>query len=78
MVAESFRSGDMVSVDGFVSVWADDLSSSCDSMMKGEVAVVLRDEDGYGWVVTMSPRGYVGLVHQSNLRWLYRSEEVVL
>jgi hypothetical protein len=43
---------------------------------RGEVGMVLDAEDDYGWVVVMSPRGIVGLIHCSNLRRLYDVEVV--
>lgn len=70
-VIDRFKTGEMVYVRGFVSIWTEDLSNSCDSMTKGELAIVVADEDDYGWVCTLTPRGAIGLIHQSNLNRIY-------
>lgn len=66
----TFEAGQFICVRGFVSIWTGDLGNSCDSMVEGEIATVVDDEDEYGWVTVLSPRGSIGLIHSSNLKKL--------
>ena len=68
--------GELVCVMNSISLWTADLSEACDTMIQGEVGMVLDIEDDYGWIVVMSPRGIVGLIHCSNLKRLYDMEVV--
>lgn len=63
-----FETGELVVAQGFVSVWVDDLSNACDSMKGSEVGIVLAVDDDFGWIKILSPRGVVGLIHQTNLK----------
>lgn len=68
--------GELVCVTNSISLWTADLSEACDAMIQGEVGMVLDVEDDYGWIVVMSPRGIVRLIHCSNLKRLNDMEVV--
>jgi hypothetical protein len=71
-----FRTGELlVPVDRVfgTTVWSADLNDVADVLENGEIATVVRSEDGYGWTWVLTPRGVSGVVHKNNLRKLVQS-----
>ncbi len=69
----SFKIGELLIARVSLSettVWNGDLDNSVDSLHQRDVATVLEEEDSYGWVWILTPRGIQGLVHKTNLKRL--------
>jgi hypothetical protein len=56
-------------VYGSTVIWHDGLNEEVDRMHANEVMTVVGDQDEYGWIRVLTPRGVVGYVHRTNVRY---------
>jgi hypothetical protein len=66
-----YVAGELITVKGVLSetaVWNDKLDNSYEKIKYGEVITVVNNEDDCGWVRIITCRGFVGIVHRSNLK----------
>jgi hypothetical protein len=68
-----FISGSMIiakeTVYGSTVIWHDGLNEEVDRMHANEVMTVVGDQDEYGWIRVLTPRGVVGYVHRTNVTY---------
>jgi hypothetical protein len=59
-VKESFRRS--------VIVWNDGLTEEVDKICKNELVTIVKDQDEYGWIKVLTPRGAIGFIHKTNVQ----------
>ena len=68
-----FISGSMIiakeTVYGSIIVWHDGLTQEADKICMNELMTIVRDQDEYGWIKVLTPRGVVGYVHKTNVTY---------
>lgn len=66
-----YRMGDMLipraSNKYGTAVWDDTMSDAIEVIPDGDITIVVRTEDDYGWVRVLTRHGVVGFVHRTNL-----------
>jgi hypothetical protein len=67
-----FISGSMITtkegIQRSVIVWDDGLTGEVDKICINELVTIVRDQDEYGWIKVLTPRGTIGFVHKTNVR----------
>ena len=69
----NFISGSILTIKetvyGSTVIWQDGLNEEVDRMRANEVMTVVGDQDEYGWIRVLTPRGVIGYVHKTNVRY---------
>ena len=68
-----FISGSMIiakeTVYGSTVIWHDGLTEEVDKVRMNELMTIVGDQDEYGWIRVLTPRGVIGYVHKTNVRY---------
>ena len=69
---DRFVSGSIIiakeTVYGSKIVWREGLTAEVDKVQSNELMTVVEDQDEYGWIRVITPRGVIGLIHKTNVR----------
>jgi hypothetical protein len=69
---DRFVSGSIIiakeTVYGSKIVWHEGLTAEVDKVQSNELMTVVEDQDEYGWIRVITPRGVIGLIHKTNVR----------
>jgi hypothetical protein len=56
-------------VYGSTVIWHDGLTEEVDKVRMNELMTIVGDQDEYGWIRVLTPRGVIGYVHKTNVRY---------
>ena len=71
MTKKDFLSGDLIMMKDVSArsliIWDSVFSNALDELTKTELATIIKDQDSYGWIQVLTPRGIIGYVHKTNV-----------